>query len=356
MLLAAGGVAVLVSAGYLHHVLGTVEDWSMDKRFAIRGAHVPKDVAIVAVDARTLSALGPWPFPRRDHGTVIGRISAAHPRAIAVDIQFTEPTDPADDNALIAAIESSGKVALATTETDRAGRTDVLGGDEVVRQVGARVGDSLVPVDANGVIRRIGWGSATRDDEGRPLRPLENLSLVAAEVATGRPIRRFGALTPIAYVGPPGTIPMYSYADVMRGRVPGGAFTGKVVVLGPAAPSLHDVHTTPYGGSDQMSGVEIQANATETALHGFPLRPSRTRALLLIVLFAFLVPVASLFLRWRWCLLGGAVAAVLYLVAAQLSFDHGVLLAVMWPLLALLLGTLVAAFLRPPRPLRNPYA
>jgi hypothetical protein len=105
-----------------------------------------------------------------------------------------------------------------------------------------------------------------------------------------------------------------------------------------------------------MSGVEIQANATETARQGFPRRPSRTRTLLLIVLFSFLVPVASLFLRWRWCVLLDAIAAILYLVAAQLSFDHGVLLAVTWPLLALLPGTLAVALLRPPRPVRNPYA
>src|SRR5262249_23191133 len=113
---------------------------------------------------------------------------------------------------------------------------------------------------------------------------------------------------------------------------------------------------TPYGARNLMSGPEVEANAVETALHGFPLRPSRTRDVLLIVLFAFLVPVASLFLRWRWCLLLGAAAGVLYLVAAQLSFDHGVLLAVTWPLFALLLGTLAAGFLRPPRRLRPAYS
>jgi hypothetical protein len=98
-----------------------------------------------------------------------------------------------------------------------------------------------------------------------------------------------------------------------------------------------------------MSGPEIEANAIETALHGFPLRRSRPRDLLFIVLFTFLVPVASHVLRWGWCLVLAAVAAVLLAVAAQVSFDHGVLLAVTWPLLALVLGTLVAAFLRPGR-------
>ena len=71
-LCAAGVVAVVVSAAYVHHVLGTVEDWTMDKRFAIRGGHTPKDIAIVGIDERTLSTLGlHWPFPRRYHAQVI---------------------------------------------------------------------------------------------------------------------------------------------------------------------------------------------------------------------------------------------------------------------------------------------
>jgi len=227
----------------------------------------------------------------------------------------------------------------------------VLGGDDVVRSLGARVGFTGYRPDASGVMRRLLWGSADTT-------PLENFGLAAAEVATGRKIERsrIGNASTIAYVGPPGTIREYSYFDVLRDRVPASAFAGKVVVIGATAHTLHDDHVTPYGAGDPMSGPEIEANAVETALHGFPLRPSRTRDVLLIVLLAFLVPVASLFLRWRWCLLAAAAVAVLYLVAAQVTFDHGGLLAVAWPLLALLLGTLVAALLRPRRPLPNPYA
>lgn len=361
MLLAAAAVAVLTSAAYLHHVLGSVEDWTMDKRFASRGAHTPKDVAIVAIDDRTMSALGlRWPFPRRYHGAVIRRVADAHPRAIAIDLQFTEPSDPRDDDALMRAVgradARAGTVVLGTLDVDRAGRTAVFGG--AASEVGARVGFTGFRPDASGVLRQVPWGSSTTWDDGRPATAVESFSLVAAQTATGRPIprSRIGNSTTVAYVGPPGTITAYSYADVLHGRVAPSAFAGKVVVIGATAPALNDLHATPYGARNPMSGPEVEANAIETALHGFPLRPSRTRALLLIVLFAFLVPVASLFLRWRWCLLLAAVAGVLYLVAAQLSFDHGVLLAVTWPLLALVAGTLVAGFLRQPRPVRPAYS
>jgi CHASE2 domain-containing sensor protein len=359
MLVAAAAVAAVMSVAYVNHVLGSVEDWSMDKRFAIRGSHVPKDIAVVAIDDRSLRELGPFPFPRRDHAIVIRHVADAHPRAIAVSIQFIERTDQKDDNALERAVgyadalplsgSGTGRVVLATAEVNNAGETPVFGGGSAVADLGARVGWGLYQPDSAGVIRKVRWGSPTTLN-GKPATPLESFPLVAAELATGQPIprSRIGTSTTIAYVGAPGTVPRYSYTDVLHGRVAPSAFRDKVVVIGATA-ALNDAQPTPYGAGRPMDGVEITANAVETALHGFPLRSSRTRDLLLIVLFSFLVPVASLFLRWRWCLLLAAAAAVLYLVAAQVSFDHGVLLAVTWPLLALALGTLLAAFLRPRR-------
>jgi CHASE2 domain-containing sensor protein len=357
-LLASAAVAGVLSVAYVHHALGSIEDWTTNKRFAIRGAHAPTDVAIVAIDDSSIAQLGPWPFPRRDHATVIRKVADDRPRAIAVDIQFTEPTDRQDDSALVSAVAyadqlagpptGSGKVVLGTLEADNAGDTNVFGGGGILGRIGARAGFVGFKPDRGGVLRRVPWGSGTTLN-GKPATPLESLSLVAAELATGRPIPRSttGSSTTIAYVGPPGTVPTYSYADVLRGRVAPTAFRGKVVVIGPTAAALNDLHVTPYGAGRPMAGAEIQANAVETALHGFPLRSSRTRDLLLIVVFSFLAPVASLFLAWRWCLVLVAAAAVLYLVAAQVSFDHGVLLAVTWPLLALALGTIAAGFLRP---------
>lgn len=357
MLPAAAAVAALFSAAYLYHVPGSVEDWTMNKRFAIRGAHTPTDVAIVGIDEYTLRDLGQWPFPRRFHADVIRKIANGDPSAIAVDIQFTEPSDAADDSALVRSVvdvdnraavneDGRGRVVLATTEVNQLGDTAVLGGTTAVR-----VGWATLRPSANGALRTLSWGSSTTWTNGERAFPLESFALVAAEIATGHQILRssIGGATPIAYVGPPGTVRSYSYSDVLHNRIAPDAFAGEVVVIGATAATMGDVHATPYGANNPMSGPEIQANAIETALHGFPLRPSRTRALLLIALFSFLVPVAGLFLRWRWCLLLATAATVLYLTASQLSFDHGVSLPVTWPLLALTLGTVVTRIFRPAR-------
>src|SRR5439155_21366147 len=128
---------------------------SVDTRFSIRGSTgLPKDVVVVAIDDTTFSAFHnrlQWPFPRRYHARVIDRIAAQGPKAIAVDIQFTEPTDVRDDNALIKSVAKARNVVLAATEVDDKGRTNVFGG---YLPPGAHAASANFVADPDGVIRR----------------------------------------------------------------------------------------------------------------------------------------------------------------------------------------------------------
>ena len=102
-------------------------------------------MVLVDIDAATFNYFrdrnlpAQWPFPRRDHARVIEQLHRAGAKVIAFDVQFTEPTDPADDNALIEAIGRAGNMVLSTTEVGPHGATDVLGG-EAVLQPGGRTG------------------------------------------------------------------------------------------------------------------------------------------------------------------------------------------------------------------------
>ena len=121
-----------------------------------------------------------------------------------------------------------------------------------------------VNTDSDGVLRRLMYV---------PVR-LPAFAIRAAEMVQGRPIP--AARVPdnhawIDYAGPPGTYPTYSMADVLDGTVPSSAFAGKIVLVGVTAPIAKDVFTTS-ASSNPMSGVEVQANSIETALHGFPLQ------------------------------------------------------------------------------------
>jgi adenylate cyclase len=328
------GTAGLVLVVWGFGVMDPLERNSIDARFSIRGDRKPPpDIVFVAIDDVTTNAFAHnlWPYPRRFHARVIRRIALGHPRAIAVDIQFTEETNPRDDNALIEAVAAAKNVVLTTTETLPNGATRIFGGNDVLRQIGARPAGGLFETDSAGVIRKVRYS----------VNGLKSLAVVTVERATGhavdsQPFGKHGAW--IDFAGPSGSFKHYSYIDVYKDRVPPAAFTNKIVVIGPAASSLQDIHQTPV--DPLMPGGEIQANAIATVLRGLPLRSTPTEfTVFLIALLAFLVPGVSLANKVRISVAAALLAAAGFVVAAQLSFNHGWIVSLVYPLAALALST-----------------
>ena len=103
-------------------------------------------------------------------------------KAIAVDIQFTEQTTPKQDDALIEAVQGFPGIVLSTTETNKRGESRVFGGEEVVHEVGARAGDTIVPVESGGTTRKMLY------EHGG----LVSFAVAAAEAATARLTGRRG--------------------------------------------------------------------------------------------------------------------------------------------------------------------
>jgi adenylate cyclase len=329
-----GGIATVL---YATELFASSELQTLNARFRIRGTEQPEGIRVVAVDDVTFSDLNlQWPFPRSLHARVIDRLRRDGARAIAYDVQFTEPTKAAEDNALIAATARAGNVALSTTEVDRRGRSKIFGGDEVLREIGARAGNSTIEPESNGWLCRF-----DRDVQG-----LVTLPVATAEIARGRRLRASAfpeGRTWVDYVGPPGTVRTVSFSSVLRGRVRPGLFRDQIVVVGAAAPSLQDVHPTCARGNRLMPGPEIQANAISTVLRGFPLRSAPLPVdLFFIVLLGLLPPLISLRLRQSANLVVRMLRALaftlagggLYLVLAQLAFNAGWIVPAIYPLLA----------------------
>jgi adenylate cyclase len=332
-----GLVTVSLGLGaYFGHALRSFELKSVDARFSIRGSQgPPSDVVAVMIDDVTFDTLRvQWPFPRRLHARVIDNIAKGRPAAIAYDVQFTEQTNPVDDNALITSVARAGNLVLAATEVDAKGRSNVFGGQSLLQKIGARAANANLVNDPDGVARHAPY----------ELNKMKSFGVVAAEVASGRPVPRPSSNSQwIDYAGPPGTVKAVSFSSVLHGRVPPSVFRGKVVVVGPSAPSLQDVHATSASGAEWMAGAEIQANAAETALHGFPLRSAPGWWNVgLIILLGLLPPVAGLRIRgWRMLALAVAAGAALAL-GVQLAFDHGKVVAFTYPLAALALSSVGA--------------
>jgi CHASE2 domain-containing sensor protein len=337
-------VAAAVGLGLMASgVLGSLEKHSVDLRFGIRSTAPASDVVVVGIDDQTFDHLKlHWPFPRMLAARAIDRLADDGARTIVYDVQFTEPTDPRDDNALYAAIARAGNVVLATSETDASGHTNVLGGDANLARAHSRAAAANLPADDGGVIRRYPY----------QVNGLDSLAVAAAQRYAGSTLSP--ALFPsgtawIDFRGPPGAIPTVSFWSLLAGRVPPSTFAGKVVVVGATSPTLGDVHPAAVGGAQLMSGPEIQANAIWTALHGNPLRAAPGWVgILAVLLAALLVPLASLRARvvvWAPAVVGLAGG---YALLAQLSFDHGLIIPVTYPLAAwatAAIGSLLAGYL-----------
>jgi adenylate cyclase len=337
------GVAIISAAvgvvAYLTDALREPELDTVDARFEIRGTErAPEDIVVVGIDDVTFDQLDRrWPFPRTYHARVIDELSRDEAKVIGYDVQFTEQTTPRADNALITSVQRADRnshVVLATTEVGADGRTNIFGGDRVVEQVGAIPANGNLIPDPGDVIRRMPY----------ELQNLIGFGVAAAEAPGDSEIDRSkfsddGAW--IDYVGPPETIEEVPFSEVYQGRFDPGTFTDKFVVVGTTAPSLQDVHPTSTSGNDLMSGPEIQASSIHTARSGLPLEATpEVVDLILVVLFAFIPPLATLALTPVRGLLLAVAVGVLYTVAVQLGFDwEGLLLSFFYPVGTLALAT-----------------
>jgi adenylate cyclase len=335
----AGGIGVLT---YATHLFRRTELQTIDARFSIRGARKPpSNIVFVAIDPEAEQELQAHhfdarsPLPRRYDAKVIDQLRRAGAKTIAMDMEFTQQTDPADDNALIEAIgRAHGKVVLATVNVTNQGATTILGGEPLLRELGARPSEVRLTLDTDGSIRRF----------EREYNHLGSFPVVATELMTGRrvPVSTFenGSL-PIDFVGPPESFKSISYTKVMQGDFRAGLFQGKLAIVGASSPILQDLHATATTGTVAMPGPEIWANAAATLLQGIPLKDvGGGLNLLLIVLMGALTPLSSLRVRpWR-ALADALAAAVVFTVVAQLAFNTGWIVSYVYPLLALALGTL----------------
>jgi adenylate cyclase len=327
----------------------SVELSTVDSRFRVRGTEKPpSDLVVVGVDAETLQALNlQWPYPRRLHGQVIDRLRKDGAKVIAFDVVFAEPSkEPLkpcpffgaqfqpDDCALATAAAKARNVIFSATEVRKGGEVKLFGASskQVLPVLKAHAGYTGIADDVDGGTRRFLY-----DFSG-----LRSFAVAAVQDETGKQVPRSDFRADgsawIDFYGPPGTIPEVPYSKVLRGQMPPGYFRGKTVVVGATDPTLKDVFHAATSGDQLMSGPEVQASAMGTVRRGNPLRDASDFVdVLVIVLLGLVAPLASLRLR-LWGLLVALVAAAVFLVAAQLAFDGGSIVTVVYPLLALILG------------------
>jgi CHASE2 domain-containing sensor protein len=350
------GVAAICSAialfAYAASVFATIEGDTINTRFTIRGKEPsPSNLVEVKIDDFTFAQLGlEWPFPRRVWAQLIRRISRGHPAAIAMDVQFSEASpgtqavSDADEAPFLDALQGAhGKTVVSTTEVVTNPHRpptfpflkpqDIKGtsqGAAALAAIGSRAGYGNLPRDPGGVVRRMYYSAFG----------LDSFAVTAAEVARHHriPRSRFGSNSVyVDFLGPAGTFHSLSFSTALRNKLPRDTWRNKIVVIGATSPSLQDLHATSTDSA--MTGPEIQANAIETVLRGLPLRGAAGWLnVSLIILMSCAVPLLGLRLGPSLAPIVAAVLAAAFLVFAQLAFNSGTVVTVVYPLLGLVLS------------------
>lgn len=225
----------------------------------IRSHPASGQVVVVEIDEKSVSAIDKWPWPRGVHAAVVDQLHRAGARSIAFDVDFSSASTPEEDRKLAEALtRANGSVSLPTLrQYQTAGDTLHYIDTQPTKVLRDNVFLSAVTVvpDRDGYIRQMPLGMATFDT------PRPSLSTLVAEKNA-----QVGRSFDVDYSIEPSTIPRLSVIDLISGRVPASAISGKRFIIGATAVEIGDRYVVPRHGV--IPGVLIQALAAETLMQG----------------------------------------------------------------------------------------
>ncbi|MET0540931.1 MAG: CHASE2 domain-containing protein [Variovorax sp.] len=287
------GPWALLSAGLIALVTGLTLTQPMPRfdrmlQDTARGMlrQAPSDeIVIVAIDEKSMEAIGRWPWRRAWHAEVLRRIAAGGPRCIGLDLLLTEKDEmhPADDAVLVNGMLDSGCVVIPMALQVRAGRVQSeLLPLPAFADAATALGHGHLSIDEDGVARTVymqegfagrpwphftlalqeaaqAWASA------KPLPPMRS-RLAATDPAPGPWLRGDHEVIVFTHGEPP--FKTVSYVDVLRGRVPPDTFRDRYVLIGATAPGLGDLYATSAPSATGLTaGVEIFASMLQGLVH-----------------------------------------------------------------------------------------
>ena len=278
------GMLTFVAAVTLTQSLPRVDRMLQDNaRAAIRQSSTD-EIVIVAIDDKSLDAVGRWPWRRALHAELLRRIAADNPRCIGLNLLMSEPDtqNPGDDAVLANGIADSGCVVLPLALQMRGGKAqaELLPVPALARAATA-LGHSHLSIDEDGVVRTVYMHEGF---DGRPW-PHFTLALeqaadayardtalppgpnpLAPATASSGPWQRADHAVIVFTRGRP-PFPTVSYVDVLRGTVPPGTFRNRYVMVGATAPGLGDLYATSAPSSTGLTpGVEIFGSVLQSSI------------------------------------------------------------------------------------------
>ena len=332
---------LIVSASFYFGVFSGLENFTEDLFFSKKPIH--QDIVILAIDSDSISKIGQWPWPREIFGRALLELQKNPPKAVGIDVIFSEPSrlGNGDDLALARALNSVSYPVILPAEAQPL----ILEKDNTLR-----AGKFLKPLPAleSAKSASLGHVNLILDRDGAVRRfpiDINSLNAMPYEIAkkSGLTIpgeENLDNINRIVFSGPTGSVRSVPFWRVLEGGA-GGLLKDKIVLIGATSPDLHDEKPTPFSGGTQMPGVEIQANIVNMLISGYRLVPlSRTLMIFLIFAAALLAEAVFLILKGEILpLIGNFALGFIYLIIIILLFDFGISANVIHINLAWILST-----------------
>lgn len=307
-----------------------------DLRFGWDKRPASGEIAVIAIDAPSIEAVGVWPWPRQIHAELLKQLHRAGAQDIAFDVDFSAASDPASDQAFGQALQSAGDAVILPAFKQSGARGHDSAAVHINRplpQFQTHAWSAVVNVaaDPDGRVRRYRFG----EQFGGEFMPS------MAALLTGQNGKKeqsflidFGIST--------ASLPTLSYIDVLRGDPAALAqLKDKKVIIGGTALELGDRFTTPNG--QIIPGPVLQALAAESILQKRMLSTNSDA----IILAGLVLIVLIMIVGWRRLTAGPRVLLIAGLGGAielaAFALHHYVALDVDTSLLQLALAFYVVA-------------
>lgn len=321
-------------------LLSPAQEWEngagLDFLYTLRGPRpAPESVVIITLDSRSARELGqsarPERWPRGLHARLVDGLADSGARAIGFDVLFEREREPADDQALAAALRKAGNAVLiegVTREQITAPDGKVLASVDrrtqaqpLLRDAAWANGPFIMPKTPDGVIEF--WSSVPSVGD-QPSLPLLMARRMGTEpVADGR--RRI--LNLYGPIGSIRTLPYSTALELVATPAAGdAAFRGKAVLIGFSEFNQSrqaDMFRTPYSTPDglDISGVELCATALANLLEDSSLRrPDPVGMTLGLLTWSLLLALPWRFVGTRRALTLTATLALGWVAAADAAF------------------------------------
>ncbi len=234
------------------------------------------EIVIIEIDPKSLNTFGRWPWPRDTHARLLEVLTSAKPKAVALDVLFSEADSqhPRLDDALAQAIDQAKPVVLPVIfETDGHALVETRPLSIFARH--AVLGHANVDLDKDGLCRSVPLYAGI----GAPDRPALALALYNLYHSEPElPSSNLRATTPsthdktliedrriwLPFYDTDRDFQRFSYASVLSGAVSPDNFTDKYVLVGLTASGIeHDTPTPLTIDNRPMSGIDVAASTLD---------------------------------------------------------------------------------------------